>query len=361
MTSHTGNWISRVHNINVLISFEPVAVTTESEVYKEMAVVTLRKMLENGVHFGHQTRKWNPNMKQYIYTAKNGVYIIDLNKTQEQLEVAYNAFKKIAEDGGKILFVGTKKQAQAIILEEAIRSGSFYVNQRWLGGTLTNFRTIQKSIKKLVDIEEMEANGTINVYTKKEQALMMKNKEKLENFLGGIKEMKKLPDALFVVDPLEEHNAVAEAKKLGIPVFALIDTNADPRSVDTPIPANDDAVRSIKLLVSLMADAICEGKNLPIENVAEEEGEDITMKDVIKKVEEDAAEYEKRRRAKYEEKRAQMNARRQTYAGERRVFKRNDNRNAIAKEAVEEAPVVVEEAPEKEVVVLEDTNTTEAE
>lgn len=326
-----------------------------------MAVVTLRKMLENGVHFGHQTRKWNPNMKQYIYTAKNSVYIIDLNKTQEQLEVAYNAFKKIAEDGGKILFVGTKKQAQAIILEEAIRSGSFYVNQRWLGGTLTNFRTIQKSIKKLVDIEEMEANGTINVYTKKEQALMMKNKEKLENFLGGIKEMKKLPDALFVVDPLEEHNAVAEAKKLGIPVFALIDTNADPRSVDTPIPANDDAVRSIKLLVSLMADAICEGKNLPIENVAEEEGEDITMKDVIKKVEEDAAEYEKRRRAKYEEKRAQMNARRQTYAGERRVFKRNDNRNAIAKEAVEEAPVVVEEAPEKEVVVLEDTNTTEAE
>ena len=239
-----------------------------------MAVVTLRKMLENGVHFGHQTRKWNPNMKQYIYTAKNGVYIIDLNKTQEQLEKAYAAFKKITEDGGKILFVGTKKQAQATILEEAIRSGSFYVNQRRLGGTLTNFRTIQKSIKKLVDIEEMEANGTISVYTKKEQALMLKNKEKLENFLGGIKEMKKLP----------------EAKKLGIPVFALIDTNADPRAVDYPIPANDDAVRSVKLLVSLLADAICEGKNLPIENIAEgEEEADITMKDVIKKVEEDAA------------------------------------------------------------------------
>ena len=224
-----------------------------------MAVVTLRKMLENGVHFGHQTRKWDPNMKPYIYTAKNNVYIIDLNKTQEQLEVAYNALKKITEDGGKVLFVGTKKQAQATILEEAIRCGSFYVNQRWLGGTLTNFRTIQKSIKTLVDIEEMEANGTLALYTKKEQAMKLKQKEKLDNFLGGIKDMKKLPDALFVVDPLEEHNAVAEARKLGIPVFALIDTNADPRAVDYPIPSNDDAVRSIKLLVSLIADAVCEG------------------------------------------------------------------------------------------------------
>lgn len=295
-----------------------------------MAVVTMRKMLENGVHFGHQTRKWNPNMKPYIYTAKNNVYIIDLNKTQEQLDKAYESLKKLTEDGGKVLFVGTKKQAQATILEEAIRSGSFYVNQRWLGGTLTNFRTIQKSIKKLVDLEEMEENGTLAVYTKKEQALMLKQKEKLDNFLGGIKEMKKLPDALFVVDPLEEHNAVAEARKLGIPVYALIDTNADPRTVDYPIPANDDAVRSIKLMVSLVADAICEGKNLPIENVAdEEEGEDITMKDVIKKVEEDAAEYEKKRRQKYEERRAQM-AQRRGYNGERRVFRRND-RNAAAK------------------------------
>ena len=294
-----------------------------------MAVVTMRKMLENGVHFGHQTRKWNPNMKPYIYTAKNNVYIIDLNKTQEQLDKAYNALKKITEDGGKVLFVGTKKQAQATILEEAIRSGSFYVNQRWLGGTLTNFRTIQKSIKKLVDIEEMENNGTLEVYTKKEQALLLKQKDKLENFLGGIKEMKKLPDALFVVDPLEEHNAVAEARKLNIPVFALIDTNADPRTVDYPIPANDDAVRSIKLMVSIIADAICEGKNLPLENVPDEEdaGEDITMKDVIKKVEEDAAEYERRRRQKYEERRQQY-AQRRGYNGERRVFRRNgDNRN----------------------------------
>ena len=187
-----------------------------------MAVVSMRKMLENGVHFGHQTRKWNPKMKPYIYTAKNGVYIIDLEKTREQLDKAYAEIKKITEDGGKILFVGTKKQAQASILEEALRSGSFYVNQRWLGGTLTNFRTIQKSIKRLLEIEEMEESGTINVYKKKEQAMLLKKKARLYNFLGGIKEMKKLPDALFVVDPLEEHNAVAEAKKLGIPVFALI-------------------------------------------------------------------------------------------------------------------------------------------
>ena len=302
-----------------------------------MTVVSMRKMLENGVHFGHQTRKWNPNMKQYIYTAKNGVYIIDLNKTEAQLEEAYNALKKITEDGGKVLFVGTKKQSQATILEEALRSGSFYVNQRWLGGTLTNFRTIQKSIKTLIDIEEMESNGTLAVYTKKEQARMLKKKERLDNFLGGIKEMKKLPDAMFVVDPLEEHNAVAEARKLNIPVFALIDTNADPRTVDYPIPANDDAVRSIKLMVSLIADAICEGKNLPVENVAEEEGEDITMKDVIKKVEEDAAEYERRRRAKFEEHRQQMgnNNRRGSYNGERRVFRRDANGNRAAAKPAE--------------------------
>ena len=314
-----------------------------------MAVVTLRKMLENGVHFGHQTRKWDPNMKPYIYTAKNNVYIIDLNKTQEQLEVAYNALKKITEDGGKVLFVGTKKQAQATILEEAIRCGSFYVNQRWLGGTLTNFRTIQKSIKTLVDIEEMEANGTLALYTKKEQAMKLKQKEKLDNFLGGIKDMKKLPDALFVVDPLEEHNAVAEARKLGIPVFALIDTNADPRTVDYPIPSNDDAVRSIKLLVSLIADAVCEGKNLPIENIAEDaDVEDITMKDVIRKFEEDAAEYERKKKQRYEEKRAQM-AQRRNYNGERRVFKRNDHANNAKVKAEEGEPVKAE------------TKTTEAE
>ena len=290
----------------------------------------MRKMLENGVHFGHQTRKWNPQMKPYIYTAKNGVYIIDLNKTRDQLDKAYAKLKEITENGGKILFVGTKKQAQAAILEEALRSGSFYVNQRWLGGTLTNFRTIQKRIKRLIEIEEMEANETINVYPKKEIALIRKEAARLDNFLGGIKEMKKLPDALFVVDPLEEHNAVAEARKLNSPVFALIDTNADPNSVDYPIPSNDDALRSVKLMVSLIADAIVEAKGGVLENAYQEDETeaDITMEDVIINVEQQAAEYERKRRQKYEERRAQMQNRRfNNERGERRVFKR-DNNNA---------------------------------
>ncbi len=314
----------------------------------------MRKMLENGVHFGHQTRKWNPKYRPYIYTAKNGVYIIDLAKTQEKLDEAYFALKEITEKGGKVLFVGTKKQAQATILEEAIRSGSFYVNQRWLGGTLTNFRTIQKSIKRLIEIEEMESSGTINVYTKKEQSVLLKKKERLDNFLGGIKEMKKIPDAVFVVDPIEEHNAVAEARKLNIPVFALIDTNADPGTVDYPIPANDDAVRSIKLMVSVIADAIVEAKGGLLETAYQEDqtAEDITMKDVMINVEQQAAEYERRRRQKYEERRQQQRDRR-SYNGERRVF-RKDNKNTAAKPAeaapaaevkpAEAAPAAKEEA-----------------
>lgn len=309
----------------------------------------MRKMLENGVHFGHQTRKWNPKMKQFIYTAKNGVYIIDLAKTQAKLEVAYNALKKIAEDGGKILFVGTKKQAQATILEEALRSGSFYINQRWLGGTMTNFRTIQKSIKKLLEIEEMEANGQLAVYTKKEQAVLLQKKERLENFLGGIKGMKKLPDAIFVVDPLEEHNAVAEARKLNIPVFALIDTNADPDLVDFPIPSNDDAVRSIKLMVSVIADAILEAKGgvLEVAHQEDETAEDITMKDVIINVEQQAAEYERKRRQKFEERRAQMAQRRGNYNGERRVFRRDANGNRQTTRLAAEAEATTAPATEE--------------
>lgn len=314
-----------------------------------MTVVSMRKMLENGVHFGHQTRKWNPKMKQFIYTAKNGVYIIDLAKTQAKLEVAYNALKKIAEDGGKILFVGTKKQAQATILEEALRSGSFYINQRWLGGTMTNFRTIQKSIKKLLEIEEMEANGQLAVYTKKEQAVLLQKKERLENFLGGIKGMKKLPDAIFVVDPLEEHNAVAEARKLNIPVFALIDTNADPDLVDFPIPSNDDAVRSVKLMVSVIADAILEAKGgvLEVAHQEDETAEDITMKDVIINVEQQAAEYERKRRQKFEERRAQMAQRRGNYNGERRVFRRDANGNRQTTRPAAEAEATTAPATEE--------------
>ena len=309
----------------------------------------MRKMLENGVHFGHQTRKWNPKMKQFIYTAKNGVYIIDLAKTQAKLEVAYDALKKIAEDGGKILCAGTKKQAQATILEEALRSGSFYINQRWLGGTMTNFRTIQKSIKKLLEIEEMEANGQLAVYTKKEQAVLLQKKERLENFLGGIKGMKKLPDAIFVVDPLEEHNAVAEARKLNIPVFALIDTNADPDLVDFPIPSNDDAVRSIKLMVGVIADAILEAKGgvLEVAHQEDETAEDITMKDVIINVEQQAAEYERKRRQKFEERRAQMAQRRGNYNGERRVFRRDANGNRQTTRPAAEAEATTAPATEE--------------
>ena len=269
-----------------------------------MSVISMRKLLENGVHFGHQTRRWNPKMKPNIYAQRNGVYIINLEKTQDQIDAAYAELKAIAEKGGKVLFVGTKKQAQTTIVEEALRSGSFFVNQRWLGGLLTNYRTIQKRVKRLVEIEEMESSGLIDVYTKKEQAQYRKEKARLENFLGGIKEMKKLPNAVFVVDPKEEHNAVAEDKKLGIPVFAMVDTNCDPEEVDFPIASNDDAIRSVKLIVTLMADAIVEAKGglLSVAHASEEEA-DVTMADVIVNVEEQIAENEKRRRQRNEEKR----------------------------------------------------------
>ena len=285
-----------------------------------MSVVTMRKLLESGVHFGHQTRRWNPKMKPNIYASRNGVYIINLEKTLEQLDTAYAAMKDIAEKGGKVLFVGTKKQAQAVVVEEALRSGSFFVNQRWLGGLLTNYRTIQKRVKRLVEIEEMEANGTLDLYPKKEIAQVKKQKARLENFLGGIKEMK-LPNAIFVIDPKEEHNAVAEAKKLGIPVFAMGDTNCDPETVDYPIASNDDAIRSVKLITTLMADAIVEAKGglLSVAHNIDENENDVTMKDVIINVEEQIAENERRRRQRNEERR------------NRRPYDRNRNgRNAKA-------------------------------
>lgn len=305
-----------------------------------MAVVTMRKLLENGVHFGHQTRHWNPKMKQYIYTAKNGVYIIDLEKTIPLIEKAYEELRRISENGGKVLFVGTKKQAQAPLLEEALRSGSFYVNQRWLGGILTNFRTIQKSIKKLLEIEEMENSGTINVYTKKEISVLKKKKDRLENFLGGIKEMKKLPDAVFVIDPTEEYNAIAEANKLNIPVFALIDTNADPDNIDFPIPANDDAVSSITLITQLMADAIVEGKG-GVLSVAHQDSDedDITMSDVMVRVDEIAAENERRRKQKFEERKAALSKKNSNNSERRIIRKVKKAEEAEVKEEVKEESV----------------------
>ncbi|MBQ6334901.1 MAG: 30S ribosomal protein S2 [Erysipelotrichaceae bacterium] len=313
-----------------------------------MQLVSMRKLLENGVHFGHQTRRWDPKCKPFIYTAKNGIYIIDLNKTQEALDVAYNKMKSIAEEGGKVLFVGTKKQAQQIILDEATRSGSFYINQRWLGGTLTNFRTIQKRIKRLIEIEQMEADSTISVYPKKEQVLIHKEAVRLENFLGGIKEMKKLPDAVVVVDPKEDHNAVSEAKKLGIPVFGLADTNCDPATVDFAIPANDDAIKSIKLLMSLMADAIVESKGGILQDAFQEGDitDDITMEDVIINVEKHAEEQEKRRKARNEE--------RNNRYGNRNPRRYNSERRYIGKK--EEAPA--EATAEVKVEVKEEVKET---
>ncbi|MCM3214719.1 30S ribosomal protein S2 [Niallia taxi] len=225
-----------------------------------MSVISMKQLLEAGVHFGHQTRRWNPKMKKFIFTERNGIYIIDLQKTVKKVEEAYNYVKELAGNGGTVLFVGTKKQAQDSVKEEAIRSGQYYVNQRWLGGTLTNFETIQKRIARLKDIERMSEDGTFEVLPKKEVVQLNKELERLEKFLGGIKEMKKMPDALFIVDPRKERIAVAEAHKLNIPIVGIVDTNCDPDEIDVVIPANDDAIRAVKLLTAKMADAILEAK-----------------------------------------------------------------------------------------------------
>ncbi|AGK53078.1 MAG: rpsB [Bacillus sp. (in: firmicutes)] len=225
-----------------------------------MSVISMKQLLEAGVHFGHQTRRWNPKMKKYIFTERNGIYIIDLQKTVKKVEEAYNFVKELAGNGGKILFVGTKKQAQDSVRDEAARSGMYFVNQRWLGGTLTNFETIQKRISRLKDIERMSEDGTFEVLPKKEVVQLRKQQERLEKFLGGIKDMKGLPDALFIIDPRKERIAVAEAHKLNIPIVGIVDTNCDPDEIDYVIPANDDAIRAVKLLTGKMADAILEAK-----------------------------------------------------------------------------------------------------
>ncbi|MED4966690.1 30S ribosomal protein S2 [Heyndrickxia coagulans] len=225
-----------------------------------MSVISMKQLLEAGVHFGHQTRRWNPKMKKYIFTERNGIYIIDLQKTVKKVEEAYNFVKELAGNGGNILFVGTKKQAQESVKDEAERSGMFYVNHRWLGGTLTNFETIQKRIDRLKQIEKMEEDGTFDVLPKKEVVQLKKEHDRLVKFLGGIKDMRNLPDALFVIDPRKERIAVAEARKLNIPIIGIVDTNCDPDEIDYVIPANDDAIRAVKLLTSKMADAIVEAK-----------------------------------------------------------------------------------------------------
>ncbi|MBA4602532.1 30S ribosomal protein S2 [Thermoactinomyces mirandus] len=225
-----------------------------------MAVVSMKQLLEAGVHFGHQTRRWNPKMSKYIFTERNGIYIIDLQKTVKMMEQAYHFVRDLAANDGTLLFVGTKKQAQEAVKEEATRSNMFYVNHRWLGGTLTNFQTIRKRIDRLHELARMEEDGTFDVLPKKEVILLKKEQAKLEKFLGGIKHMKKLPDAIFVIDPRKERIAVAEARKLNIPIIAIVDTNCDPDEVDYVIPGNDDAIRAVRLFTGKMADAILEGK-----------------------------------------------------------------------------------------------------
>jgi len=225
-----------------------------------VAVVTMKQLLESGVHFGHQTRRWNPKMAQYIFTERNGIYIIDLQKTVRKMEETYNFVRELAMQGGTLLFVGTKKQAQETVREEAERCSMFYVNNRWLGGTLTNYQTIRKRIQYLQKLEEMEEDGTFTVLPKKEVMKLQAEKEKLNRFLGGIKDMPGFPDAVYVVDPRKERIAVAEARKLGIPVIAIVDTNCDPDEIDYVIPGNDDAIRAVRLITSKLADAVIEGR-----------------------------------------------------------------------------------------------------
>ena len=282
-------------------------------------VITMKKLLEAGAHFGHQTRRWNPKMKKYIYGARNSVHIIDLAQTVTAIEVAYKALKEIVDKGGKVLFVGTKKQCQEAVEAEALRSGSFYITNRWLGGTLTNFKTIQTRIRFLKELERRDEEGELDLLPKQEAAQLRKEKEKLTKNLNGIKEMRKVPNALFVIDPRIEHNAIAEARKLHIPVFGIIDTNCDPDMVDYVIPANDDAIRSVALILAVMADAVVESKGgIPVVAYVKDEGESVTMKDVIRQTDKENSEKLARIRAEraarqeaYEKEQAERAARNQ--------------------------------------------------
>ena len=248
-----------------------------------MAVVSMSYLLEAGVHFGHQTKRWNPKMKEYIYTARDDIYIIDLQKTQAKIEEAYEEIKKIAENGGTFLFVGTKKQASEAAKEEAERSKSYYVTERWLGGTLTNFRTIRRRVKRLEEIENMEAEGKFEALPKKEVIGLKKEYEKLNKVLCGIREMSKLPNAMIIVDPKKEYNAIREARRLNIPVFGIVDTNCDPDDVDFVIPGNDDAVRAVKVVLGVLANAICEVNNLEVVDYVTEDDKKATKEEIMEK------------------------------------------------------------------------------
>ena len=248
-----------------------------------MAVVSMSYLLEAGVHFGHQTKRWNPKMKEYIYTSRDDIYIIDLQKTAKKIDEAYTALKEIVANGGKVLFVGTRKQAQEAIKEEAIRSNSYYVTERWLGGTLTNFKTIRRRVRRLEEIEKMETDGIFDLLPKKEVIGLKKEYAKLDNLLCGIREMNKFPQALFIVDPSKEENAIKEARKLNIPVFGIVDTNCDPDMVDYVIPANDDAIRAVKLITSVMANAVVEANGGEIIDYVSDKNKDENATEVMQK------------------------------------------------------------------------------
>ena len=303
-------------------------------------IITMRKLLEAGVHFGHHTRKWNPKMGKFIYGARNGIYLIDLAKSAQKIEEAYLALKKIVDENGKVLFVGIKPQVKEVIEEQALRSGSFYITNRWLGGTLTNFKTIQRRIARLRELEDKEADGSFDRLPKKEVALLRKEKEKLAKNLGGIKEMRKLPNAVVVVDPQLEHTAVEEAHKLNIPVFGIADTNADPDVLDFPIPANDDALRSVKLIMTVLADAVVESKG-GITEVAytKDEGEEVSMKDAVRQADKENRE----RQEAIRKARQERQERYERLQAQREAFRKSrEEKKAAAK--VEEKP-----AEEKEV------------
>ncbi|MDY5669252.1 MAG: 30S ribosomal protein S2 [Bacilli bacterium] len=303
-------------------------------------IITMRKLLEAGVHFGHHTRKWNPKMGKFIYGARNGIYLIDLAKSAQKIEEAYLALKKIVDENGKVLFVGIKPQVKEVIEEQALRSGSFYITNRWLGGTLTNFKTIQRRIARLRELEDKEADGSFDRLPKKEVALLRKEKEKLAKNLGGIKEMRKLPNAVVVVDPQLEHTAVEEAHKLSIPVFGIADTNADPDVLDFPIPANDDALRSVKLIMTVLADAVVESKG-GITEVAytKDEGEEVSMKDAVRQADKENRE----RQEAIRKARQERQERYERLQAQREAFRKSrEEKKAAAK--VEEKP-----AEEKEV------------
>lgn len=321
-----------------------------------MAVVSMSYLLESGVHFGHQTKRWNPKMKEYIYTSRDDIYIIDLQKTAKMVEEAYNALYKIAEEGGKVIFVGTRKQASEAIKEEAIRSNSYYVNTRWLGGTLTNFKTIRRRIKRLEEIEKMEKDGTFEVLPKKEVFKIKKEYDKLNELLCGIREMHKLPSAMFIVDPSKEDIAIKEARKLKIPVFGIVDTNCDPDMVDYVIPGNDDAIRAVKLITAVMANAVCAASGLKtIEFGTDEDNATEIMQKALETV-------KKKERRPFNNDRNNNRPRYNDRNGDRNNFRREDRKpferreNVAAKEEVKQE-VKAEVKPVEKAVEKADLTT----